>query len=167
MIFVAGISRSGKSSTIEALAKTRGFTYLKASSMLRSAGRPLGPLSIVEAAENQRTLIELLKSDAPAGNSTTILDGHAMIETTDGTFPVPDILFDQLDLIKMICIVNDPAVIKRGRAESGWSFDLQEIIRLQEIEQECASTQAIRLHIPFYKINAHNVLEFARAIDDK
>jgi adenylate kinase len=167
MIFVAGISRSGKSSTIEAFAKTRGFTHIKASAMLRNAGRPLGPLSIVEAAENQLALIDLLKNDADTENSTAILDGHAMIETTDGAFPVPDILFDQLNLIKMICIINDPAVIKKSRVESGWRFDLQEIIRLQEIEQECASAQALRLNIPFYKINAHDLSEFAHAINDR
>ena len=52
MIFVAGVSRSGKSHTIEAFVADRKFLHIRASYLLREAGRPLGPLSRAQAEEN-------------------------------------------------------------------------------------------------------------------
>jgi adenylate kinase len=165
MIFVAGISRSGKSSMIEAFSKAQGFTHVKASGLLKEADRPLGPLSRTEADENQRVLIELLKTNEHINNSKTILDGHAIIETTEGIFPVPDSLFDELRPIKIICIVNDPATIARRRAQTGWHLDPEDVSRFQEIEQQYARAQSDRLQVPYYEIEAGNLVGFASAIE--
>jgi adenylate kinase len=165
MIFVAGVSRAGKSSTIEAFAKARGFTHIRASVLLHSAGRPLRQLSNAGAAENQRVLVELLRADGFIGRSSAILDGHATIETSEGIFFVPDTLFDQLNPSKIVCIINDPAIVAHRRTEIGYSFDPKEVSRLQEIEERSARMQATRLRVPYYTVEADDLARFAAAID--
>jgi adenylate kinase len=162
---VAGISRSGKSSTIEAFAKTRDFVHIRASFLLQKANRPLGPLSRDEAVENQRVLVELLRNGGHIANPQAILDGHATIETIEGIYPVPDALFDEIRPSKIICIVSEPATLARRRADAGLILNPQDVIRLQEIEELHARVQATRLRIPFYKTEGDNLAKFAIAIE--
>jgi adenylate kinase len=166
MIFVAGVSRSGKSHTIETVSTVRNFTHLRASRLLREAGRPLGPLSRAQAEENQRVLAELLMAAGQTYGRRTILDGHVMIETTEGPFPVPDGIFDQIRPTSIICITDDPAAIAGRRADQGWTFDRREIERLQHIEIRCAQHQAARLDVPYHAIQANDIGAFLQAVGE-
>jgi adenylate kinase len=166
MIFVAGVSRSGKSHTIDAFAADRNYLHIRASDLLREAGRPLGPLSRAQAEENQHVLVKLLMEPAKRCFRMTILDGHVMIETTDGPFPLPDWVFDQLRPTSIICITDDPGAIAERRAEQGRVFDRREIERLQQIEVQCARDQASRMCIRYHEVRANDVCSFARAVDE-
>jgi adenylate kinase len=166
MVFVGGLSRSGKSSLIDVFSTAEGFSHIKASSLLKGAGRPLGPLSKTEAAKNQNVLLELLIAGGYINRQKAILDGHAIIETTEGIFAVPDLLFDEIKPTKMICIVNDAPTIANRRVAAGWHFEPQDISRLQEVELRYARSQANRLHVPFYEIKADDLSDFSRSILD-
>jgi adenylate kinase len=164
MIFVAGISRSGKSHTVAKFIASRNFRHIKASQLLREAGRPLGPLSPAEAEENQHVLAALLTTDSQYAGFRMFLDGHVMIETTDGPYLVPDWFFDRIEIEKIMCITDDPKAIMERRAQHGWIFDPQALAQLQNIERQYAYDQAARLQIPYHEVRGNDLPAFTNAI---
>jgi len=163
MIFTTGISRSGKSSTIGQFIFGRNFRHLKGSELLRKAGRPIRQISKATANENQRILLELLK--ALPIDDMTIFDGHVLIETTEGIFPVPDWVFDGLMMSKMICIINDPEEIVASRGQQAWNVEVKDIEQLQEAERRYAISQAKRLTVPCFEVRAFDIAGFSAAIE--
>ena len=117
MIFVCGISASGKSSIVSAFANANsGFRHIKGSALLERAGRPIRNLSGSNAESNQWALLDILRSEQLIG-PLTILDGHITIETTEGSFVVPSWFFKGADIAGIICITSDPLIIEQRRIQ--------------------------------------------------
>jgi adenylate kinase len=106
----------------------------------------------------------LLTNDRQYSDPKLFLDGHAMIETTDGPYLVPEWFFDQIKIERIICIVDAPDVIATRRAQQNWTFDIAALSQLQDLERRYAQDQAARLHIPYIEVRGNDISSFANAI---
>lgn len=147
MIFVAGVSTSGKTHTLAALAELLpGTIVLSASGLLAGAGRPLRPLTPVQALANQQVLADELERRGTPRDA--ILDGHAMVETTEGPLPVPDEWYDMVGLDGFVMVEAAPEVIAERRRIRGLPWTAEDAWREQEAERAAVHRQAARLRAP-------------------
>ena len=89
MIFVCGVSASGKSSLVRAFTVTNPkFNHVKGSELLQNAGYPIHNLDAGAAEQNQLALLAILHSKKLVAPET-IFDGHITIETDGAPYIVP------------------------------------------------------------------------------
>ncbi len=158
MIFVGGTSSSGKSTTIAHLIATRPeFRHVAASRLLREEGRPLRPITGVEADENQRVLARLLVALPENVRERALLDGHAMIETTDGLRAVPDDWYREVGFEGFVHIEAESGVVleRRRRRLLGWTASI--VRRAQSAERDAIRRQAKLLRVPFLALESDDV----------
>ena len=112
MILVTGVSNSGKTYTLERLVQAvPSFRYVRASAILRLLSRPISDLTVEAAVENQDALVAELSRLGILSDDDAVLDGHATVETTSGTLPIPDRTFDALAPRAIVHVVSPPALI--------------------------------------------------------
>ena len=158
MIFVVGVSCAGKTHTVQRLlALEPTFSRVSASGLLRELGRPLRPLTPIEAVENQRVLALELLSRGYAGQDALLLDGHATVETTIGPLPVPDDWYDALGFGAIVLVRAAPADISERRTHRGLPWSLDQAMRYQAFERSHAAGQAARLSTPFLEVGPEEV----------
>jgi adenylate kinase len=161
IVFVCGLSRSGKSSLIESARKSfPSFRHLRASRLLREAGRPTVPIQSSEVPKNQKVLVQLVKHELAMGASDLILDGHFLIETIDGPVPLPLECLDALPLQAVFMVVADPAEIEKRRSGTAAQISSEEASRLIDMEDAEAQKLAAYRRIAFAKIQTGNVADF-------
>ncbi len=150
MIFVSGVSKSGKTYTIQNAVKIAPtFEHVKASKLLKAGNRPLYGLNKEQILENQTALLEALVNLKHPTRNKLVLDGHAVIETFGGATALPDWVFDSLELSGIVVIVAPIEEIVHRR--QGTLFEKSEaaVTLIQMMEQEHCSRQSQRLSIPF------------------
>jgi adenylate kinase len=162
MIFLAGISATGKTRAASQLAASGKFIHVRASQLLVKAGCPIAQLTKAQAVQNQKKLLEIL--DVRPRNSKVVLDGHATIETVEGMIDVPDWFFDQANVQKIICLVDSPENIVERRRIRGDSANRKDVNDAQQREAFAAKRQAERLRVDYREITAGDSEAFRRAI---
>jgi adenylate kinase len=161
IVFVCGLSKSGKSSLIESARKSfPSFQHLRASRLLHKAGRPTSQISSSEVTENQRVLVDLVKQELASGAHDVILDGHFLIETIEGPMVLPRECLDRLPLHAVFMVIADPAEIEKRRF--GSSAQISSVEAASRIEMECIHAQRLAAHrgVTFAKIQSGNVADF-------
>src|SRR4051812_13839481 len=106
MVFVGGISRSGKTSTLSRLnLQSQNISLLRGSALLRTLGRPTTGLSLRQALDNQDKLASWFKRNTSAAVNV-VFDGHLVIPTVDGPFLVPDSFMKAIPLCGLILVAD-------------------------------------------------------------
>jgi adenylate kinase len=160
IVFVCGISKSGKTSVIEKAAlMSPGWQYLRASRLIGARGGVVEKLEISDVLENQTQLIQSIL-DMPIG-SETILDGHLLIETVEGPQLVPDDKIDQLPFSGVVLIEDDILLVVERRREAHLICNADEVSDLMAIERVQARRLARRKKIPMKILNSHDGDAFA------
>jgi adenylate kinase len=164
MIFVCGISASGKSHVVSLFtAADPSFIHVKGSKILEECGQPIRNLKYDEARENQTVLRrELLRRHLTSHRH--ILDGHMTIATDTGFFPIPDWFFDSIRIDRIICLLDDPRNIAKRLLEKGISSSMPAIDAHQRFEQGVAIARATSLECPYSELAARDLDGFARAL---
>ena len=153
VILVAGVSASGKTFSLAGLRERMPeLTILSGSGLLAGLGRPLRPLTPEQALGNQRALLDELKRRRIDSTPGSILDGHAMIETTEGAMAVPDWWYDGLSMEGLVHIEADARDIAARRHARSLSWTEFEAKREQEAERTAVRRQAARLDVPLLEI---------------
>ena len=162
MILVAGVSTSGKTYSLEGLRKREpGRLILSASSILGELGRPLRPLTPDQAIANQMALMSELHRRGASLIKGLLLDGHAMIETTEGSMPVPDWWYDDIAMEGLVHIEADAGEIAARRSARSLPWTEVEARKEQEAERNAIRRQAARLDIPSLEIPGDDLDGFA------
>jgi len=146
---MCGLSKSGKTSTIEAcdLAST-GFIHVRASTLLKDDGRPIASLRASDVFLNQEALVRTL-TDAPYRGRDILLDGHLLIETADGPQLVPDSCLEPLPLGVVILFQAQAEQVAQRRAGTASAILPEEARRLMALEAVQAERVALRRRVPF------------------
>jgi adenylate kinase len=165
IVFVCGLSKSGKSSLIESARKNfPSFRHLRASRLLREAGRPTAPIPSSEVPKNQKVLIERVKLELAMGANDIILDGHLLIETIEGPLPIPLECLDALPFHAIFMVVADPAEIEKRRSGTPAQISSEEAARRIDMEYAEAQKLAAYRCIAFAKIQSGNVADFTEKL---
>ena len=164
MFLIAGISGSGKTHTTRALAALDGqWNVVRASGLLADAGRPLRPLSVEDAIQNQWRLMELMRESGLLGHDDVVLDGHVTVETTAGMINIPDEWYDAACLEGIAHVVSDPADIAGRRRSRGLPIWTEaEAEGFQVAERQEAQSQAGRLGLPYLDLPSGNAERLRR-----
>lgn len=161
MILVTGVSNSGKTYTLERLVQAMpSFRYVRASAILRLLGRPILDLTVEAAVENQDALVSELSRLGVLCDDHAVLDGHATLDITSGTLPIPDRTFDALAPRAIVHVVSAPDLISERSAFRGRSWSSAEAANLQEAERNHARAQASLMGVPFFEIASGDVTAF-------
>ncbi|WP_177232310.1 AAA family ATPase [Methylobacterium gossipiicola] len=165
IIFVAGLSKSGKSTRSQyAAAQLAELEYVSVSKLLTLSGGILPVRTFADALFNQQLATELLLRRV-ATKRHQIIDGHALIETAEGPIPVPDSFFEWLRPSLMIYIYDQPDEIRMRRVKHGMSHSRRELIALMAMEQAACERVADRQGIPLDILLSPTLERFASAIN--
>lgn len=165
MIFVCGLSKSGKSHLIEAaIASGTKFRHVKASQLLRVAGRPLERIDAYLMLANQRVFLECALAMLVHSNEAVVLEGHLVIETTDGPQLVPDTSLDALPIVKLLLIEDDPNAIAARRLCTDLEAEPPEIADLMALERAAATRFARRRSLELLIMKSDRADTFANAV---
>lgn len=159
-VFVAGLSRSGKTSrSRHAAANLPDLEYVSVSELLRMAGGVFPVRTITDGLLNQRRAADALQS-AHATRPHQLIDGHALIETDEGPLLVPDWFFDAVapDLIIYICDRPDQILLRRPQIEC--HNNAMEIAALSAIERAACERISARMKIPTIVLREISVESF-------
>ena len=158
IVFVCGLSRSGKSHMLEAvLVNCTGVQHLRASELLRASGRPTALISAADALLNQEVFIAAAKAAIERTSDNIIIDGHLMIESADGPQLVPETCFDALPLVGMVVIEAPPTEIVRRHVEIEPALTADEAADRMELERIHARRIARRRNIGFAAVESGDV----------
>lgn len=153
-VFVAGLSRSGKTSRSQyAAASLPDIHYVSVSQLLRSSGGQFPVETLAVGLVNQR-----LASDALGAISVTgahqLIDGHALIETDEGPLVVPDWFFDELAPDLIIYVRDRPEEIVARRPPMMGRDHIGQIAALTLLEWAICERTAARLGISLIALEA-------------
>lgn len=160
-LFVAGLSKSGKTSRAQYAAnRLPNIHYVSVSQMLRTFGGILPVQTLADGLINQRRAADDLSALA-TGLPHQLIDGHALIETGEGPLIVPDWFFSELAPDLMIYVYDRPHEISLRRDEGTSGQNIAEIAELITMEHAACSRIAKRLAIPLISLEAPSLEEFA------
>ncbi|WP_181184303.1 AAA family ATPase [Prosthecodimorpha hirschii] len=163
-IFVAGLSKSGKSSGARfAAAQRSDLEYVSVSQLLKDSGGILPVVTFADALFNQQKAIHTLL-DLRSIRKHLIIDGHALIETAHGPMIVPDKFFEGLRPDLIIYVESEPSELYARRASLGRLEELDEVIALMAIERAVCFRVAVRQKIPLITINSSTPKIFAEVV---
>ena len=160
-VFVAGLSRSGKTSRSQhAAANLPDIDYVSVSQLLRAAGGVFPVQTFADALVNQRRAADALQA-ASVTRPHQLIDGHALIETGEGPLFVPDWFFDQLAPDLIVCVYDRPEEILSRRPPMTSRNKAAEIAALSMMERAACERTAARLGIPVITLEAPSLEGFA------
>lgn len=173
IVLLCGLSKSGKTTLItNAALQDLGIEHVKASKILQERCRPTSCVQSNDIGPNQVALVSWLTAAMRQRPSKILLDGHLLIETTDGPQLLPDSSLAELPLSGLIHISIAPETVSKRRRGSGLTESVQEIGLLTEIERSAARRLACRRSIPLESLHVEDpanlrllVLGFFRMID--
>lgn len=164
-IFVAGLSRSGKTTrSLNAAEQVPEVEYVSVSRLLRAEGGKMPVHTLAEGLTNQRTAVRALRAH-PLSRRHQIVDGHAMIETLEGPLLVPDWFFDDVKPDFLIYVCDRPDRILARRLPSEASKSILEIAALDSLERAACKRISVKLNIPLLALQAPTLDKFRRAVE--
>lgn len=166
-IFVAGLSRSGKTTrSLYASEQIPEIEYASVSQLLRTAGAILPVATLANGLTNQRIATEALMAH-PRSKKHQIVDRHALIETPEGPLLVPDWFFDEIAPDLLIHVRDLPELILARRPPDATPSTIPEIAALTALEQAACERAAARLDIPLLALDAPTLDGFCRELQDR
>lgn len=148
IVFVAGLSKSGKSTrSHHAAARLDDLEYVSVSKLLARSGGVLPVRTFTDALLNQRLATDLLSRGA-AVRRHQLIDGHALIETSEGPMPVPDSFFEIVRPDLILYVHDEPDELRMRRVPHGMAQSARELAALMTMEQAVCERIAVRLGIP-------------------
>lgn len=153
-IFVAGLSKSGKSTKSRYAATVRtDIDYVGVSRLLKDTGGVLPVRTIDDALLNQTKAMNELKA-LTRRKPYQLIDGHALIETTHGPFIVPDAFFDEIQPSLLIYVEDTPEDLHGRRSAAGMSESPAELAALAAMEKAVCERIAARHCIPLVVLHS-------------
>lgn len=145
-IFVAGLSKSGKTTrSLYVASHNPEVEFVKVSQKLKEMGGHVPALSLKEAMENQCIAEKVLLS-IRSEKKHQIIDGHVLIETSEGPMIVGDHLFMSVSPDIIVYIQEAPdAIILRRRPSA---LMPGEVAALSLMERAACERLAIKLRVP-------------------
>ncbi|HEX9946874.1 MAG TPA: AAA family ATPase [Allosphingosinicella sp.] len=158
MIFVAGVSSSGKTYMLRRLAERRpDIVVISGSQTLSSLGRPLRALTPEEALGNQWVLLAKLSARDLLAEARAILDGHAIIETTAGPMAIPETWYDAANFAGFVQVEAEPKTLAERRSSRGLPWTEREAGELQTLERRELLRHSTRLGRPYLAVRSDEV----------
>lgn len=159
-VFVAGLSRAGKSSRSQhAAANLPDVDYISVSQLLRAAGGVFPVETLNDGLANQRRAADALRATLSTRRHQ-LIDGHALIETAEGPLIVPDWFFDELAPNLIVYIYDRPEEILSRRPSMTSHNHAEEIVGLVMMERAACERTAARLGIPLITLIAPSFERF-------
>jgi adenylate kinase len=124
------------------------------------AGVRTQPSDSADVKRNQQVLLrEFAEIRRGFPDYHILLDGHMVIETTQGEEIVSDEVIDDLAATHFIAIIDDPRRIYSTRQHglSEAPLSLSELERLQDLEIVTTRLQAERRECPFFEVQSGEV----------
>lgn len=163
-IFVAGLSKSGKSTRSHHAATVRSdLDYVGVSKLLKETGGILPVHTIDDAMLNQRKATEELQA-LPRQKPYQLIDGHALIETAHGPFIVPDAFFDEIEPSLLIYVEDTPEDLYARRVPLGMVEKPAELAALAAMEKAVCERIAARRGIPLVVLHSPTTEAFADSL---
>ncbi|MBP0441059.1 AAA family ATPase [Tianweitania sediminis] len=160
-VFVAGLSKSGKTSRSRHAANSLSVVdYLGVSKLLRAGGGVFPVLTLADGLFNQRRALDVLQS-VTFKQPHQLIDGHALIETGEGPFIVPDWFFDQLAPDLIIYVNALPKDILSRRLRTATVHSEAEIAALSLMERSACERIAARQGIHVITLDEPSLDAFA------
>ncbi|PBB45544.1 hypothetical protein CK222_03450 [Mesorhizobium sp. WSM3866] len=155
MIFVGGLSGSGKTSMIRNLvSRIPEYTHIQASAILRSIDRPIEGLTLDEAIENQAALADWIAKLSNVDRKRAILDGHGILIVDDAPLQVPFEFFNAIGLSRIVLITGEPSLILKNRTWPASLSSPEAIALLQEIEAATLRDVSKKLGVDMHGVNS-------------
>lgn len=172
LIFVSGVSRAGKTSTISEFQSNHpDWAHIICSEILKKNSRPIARLSYELVQENQNFLVAALQELLPKCGSNIFLDGHLILPSREGDYVVSDDFLNQVSPNGIVCIVDSPKVISKRLRQTKKVYTTAREVKLKQRKDFLASVfQAKRLGIPFLLLRSgdiHKLEQWASKISDK
>jgi adenylate kinase len=159
-VFVAGLSRSGKTSRSQhAASELLDIDYVSISQLLQAAEGVFPVQTLADGLANQRRAADALRA-MPATRRHQLIDGHALIETGEGPLLVPDWFFDEVAPNLILYVYDRPEEILSRRSPISSRNLAAEITALSTIERAACERMATRLKIRLISLDAPSVEEF-------
>lgn len=166
-VFVAGLSKSGKSTRSQhAAAQRTDLEYVGVSKLLKATGGILPVETFADALFNQRKSADALLQ-RPLARKHLLIDGHALIETAEGPMPVPDRFFAVLRPALLIYVQDVPDELYTRRAPLEMLETPAELAALMAMERAVCERIAIRQGIPLTVLHAPTLHAFAAALEQQ
>lgn len=166
-IFVAGLSKSGKSTRSHHAATVRSdLDYVGVSKLLKDTGGILPVQSIDDAMLNQSKATEELQA-LPRQKPYQLIDGHALIETAHGPFIVPDTFFDEIQPSLLIYVEDNPEDLYERRSPLGMNEKPPELAALAAMEKAVCERIAARRGIPLVVLRSPTTEAFADSLSQE
>jgi adenylate kinase len=159
-VFIAGLSKSGKSTDSQyAAAQRTDLEYVSVSALLKATGGILPVETFADALFNQQKAADILLDLSPS-QKHQIIDGHALIETREGPIPVPDRFFEALKPDLLIYVQEELGELYARRAPFGMLEKPAEIAALMVMERAICDRIAVRREIPLMTVHAPTLDSF-------
>ena len=163
-IFVAGLSKSGKTTRSHRAATVRGdLDYVGVSKLLKDTGGILPVHTINDAFLNQNKATEALQA-LPRQKPYQLIDGHALIETAEGPFIVPDVFFDEIQPTLLIYVEDNPQDLYLRRLPLGMKQMPAELAALTAIERSVCERIAARRGIALVVLHSPTTEAFSDSL---
>lgn len=160
IIFVCGLSKTGKSSMIQAVTSGTKFHYLRASELLEKSGRPTLGLKADEVEENQKVFVQAALDRIRGTDHDVIIDGHLLLETVDGPQRLRTALLRTLPLDGIIMIYTPPQEVARRRSGTDIEITAEDARKYEAMERQVAIKLAEERKIPFFEIQSGELDDF-------
>ncbi len=175
IIAFTGISGVGKTTFLQRLRGYIAFQHLTGGSLISEARQETDEtrdrLRLADLDENQRLLIRgfALARDPEAG--LIIVDGHVVIDHSNGIQDVPATVFERLGTTLMVHLEADPNLILRNRtgdiARDRPVYSVEVISSHQELSRMRALDISRILNIEYIMVKHDDVLALATLLQQK
>jgi adenylate kinase len=117
-VALLGVSGVGKSTILRMLSTKIEFQHLQASALIKEGrqAKDSDSLRLSDIDDNQRFLIAGFHRSVDPRSRLVLLDGHSVIDTPTGLVPIDIGVFSAIGIQQIICLIDDPEVIERRRA---------------------------------------------------
>jgi adenylate kinase len=165
IVFVCGLSQSGKSTLIQSTQlHVPKLGHIRASALLRRAGQPVFPISSKDVLANQEILVREVRTETEGKNANFVLDGHFLIEASDGPYILPVTCLDGLRLDAVFMVLADPVEISKRRRDTSAQITPLEAAERIALETTGAERLASHKKIPFQTIQSDDAKGFSNTL---
>ncbi|MDW3119375.1 MAG: AAA family ATPase [Roseovarius pacificus] len=173
VIAFTGISGVGKTTFLSKLAELMAFQHVTGGSVI-AAARNASPngrdtLRHADLDENQRLLIEGFALVRDPSAKLIIMDGHVVIDDGAGLTKISSDVFKALDVMDMVHLEADPAIIKKNRSKDRSrprpQYDIETLGQHQDVSRLHAHSIAVRLRIDFHIVTHDDVAKLAKLLE--
>lgn len=155
IVIACGLSKSGKTTLIrEAGLNELGMSHIRGSAVLQAGSRPTEKLQGGDVLGNQRAIVRYLTDEIAKEKKKIVLDGHLLIETTEGPQLVQPKLFSTLPIVGVVFLKIDPRIVSARRQGAPLTQNVDDIEDLTEMEFHQA-----RFFARFHKASFHLMAE--------